>query len=85
MPALEVRTEPERVTNLTTGEVMDALRVKYRKPGKRRWTKFLVVPDEGQTIDDLKNLSSRIAHAHAHGHLDAEDARAAIALLEVEV
>lgn len=31
----------------------DAIRIRYRKPGTRRWERFLLVGDEGETLQSL--------------------------------
>lgn len=54
---IEAETWAERttLTTFSTGERRDAtiLRVRYRKVGTKRWTKFFVVPDPDQSIEEL--------------------------------
>jgi hypothetical protein len=41
-----------------TGEV---LRVRCRYAGDRRWRSFLLVPEKGQTVDELARLAEQAA------------------------
>jgi hypothetical protein len=59
-PRVEVETE--RDTNLLTGE--EVVRVRYRVEGTRRWTKLVVFPDQGQTVQELLREGHLIAQAH---------------------
>jgi hypothetical protein len=68
---LEVKAHAEVTTlyNLTAGEYRDTtiVRVRYRKPPTRRWTRFFVVPQEGQTVEDLlvQERVEEVARWHA--------------------
>lgn len=57
-----IQVETERDTNLLTGE--EIMRVRYRPEGTRRWTKFIVFPSDGQSLDDLLREGHLIARAH---------------------
>jgi hypothetical protein len=56
--ALDVKTERDQAIGLHGGVEMTVVRVFYRRPPTRRWTRFLLVPDVDQTIQELE------AHAH---------------------
>jgi len=57
-----VQVETKRDINLLTGQ--EIVRVRYRREGVRRWTRLVVVPDEGQTVDELLREGHLIAQAH---------------------
>jgi hypothetical protein len=57
---LEVKTE--RDTNLLNGEAF--VRIRYREPGVRRWTKIAVFPDDGQPLEEVEELARDIAEMH---------------------
>lgn len=59
---MQLTVETGRDVNLLTGE--EVVRVRYRAKGTRRWTRLLVVPDEGQTVDELLREGPAIARAH---------------------
>lgn len=69
MDRIEAEAWAERttLTNLETGERREGniLRVRYREVGTRRWTKFYVVPDPGQSVDELL---ARAPEEWARGH-----------------
>lgn len=57
---VEVETERTMAYNLTAGKGngegrREVLRVRYRGTGNRRWSTFLLVPDPGQSIDELED------------------------------
>lgn len=66
---LEVQSWAETTTlyNLTKASYRDTtiVRIRYRPEGKRRWTKFFVVPQEGQSVDDLLARAEETAKWHA--------------------
>ena len=62
---LEVKTEREKVIGLASGEKEDAVRVSYRQPPTRRWTRFLLIPDEGQPLEELEKYAHDAAVVHA--------------------
>jgi hypothetical protein len=51
---LEVKTELDFVVGLKGTYKGPVVRVLYRRPPTRRWTRFLLVPDEDQTLEELK-------------------------------
>jgi hypothetical protein len=53
MLGLEVRSSTERMLNLTSGAWALGVRVRWRAHGRRRWSTFLLWPDEGQAIEEL--------------------------------
>lgn len=57
MSKLEVSTSRERAMNLTAGGVQEVVRVAWRAKGARRWSSFLIVPDEGQPLDELERFA----------------------------
>ena len=63
--ALDVRTERDTAIGLGDGWRGEVVRVKYRKPPTRRWTTFLLVPDDGQTIEELEANATDAAILHA--------------------
>lgn len=64
-PVFEIQTEEDRAIPLRLGGYDGPiLRVKYRVNGKRLWTKILIVPDEGQTLDDLRMLAPKAVGQH---------------------
>ncbi len=66
-PRLEVRTEREQTISLSNGRRQMVVRVLYRRPPTRRWTRFLLVPDEGQDVDALERHAVEAAALHAAG------------------
>lgn len=56
---IQVETSCER-----TYDGADVVRVRYRKQGTRRWTKLVVFPSDGQTVDELLREGDLIAAAH---------------------
>jgi hypothetical protein len=52
-PAWEIDYQKEAVIMASGVDAKVALRVRYRKPGTRRWTRFLLFPQEGQTFGML--------------------------------
>lgn len=65
--ALEVKTERDRAWRLNDGAQSEVVRVLYRKPPTRRWTRFLLVPDEGQSLEELEAHATEAAVLHATG------------------
>lgn len=63
--ALEVKTEREKVIGLASGGQEDAVRVSYRQPPTRQWTRFLLIPDEGQPLEELEEYAHDAAVVHA--------------------
>ena len=67
--------EWHREAILRGGDAEVGIRVRYRAPGTRRWTRFLIVLDEGQTVGDLHPHIKLIAEAHSRGeHLNTREA-----------
>lgn len=62
---LEVKTERDTAFGLAEGGTIDVIRVMYRKPPTRRWTRFLLVPDEGQPLEELEQYAPDAAVVHA--------------------
>ena len=60
MSVIDVQTS--RDVNLLTGA--EVVRVRYRERGTRLWTKLIVVPGEGQSVDELMWQGDEIARAH---------------------
>ena len=60
-----VDVETVRDVNAVTGE--EVVRVRYRVRGRRRWTRLVVIPDEGQSVNDLMRQGELIAQAHLSG------------------
>ena len=62
---LEHRTTIEQALPLRAGDYEGpVVRVAYRPFGTRRWTRFLLVPDEGQSIDELRDFAGMAAQIH---------------------
>jgi hypothetical protein len=60
--AVEVRTKREQAINFTKGETTEVVRVRYRPKGsKGRWLSFLLVPEEGQTLEWLEENAEEAA------------------------
>lgn len=63
---LEVRTELVELWNVSRNELELALRIEYRPAGQRRWRRFNLIPDPGQTVAALErhaNLAAQMVHA----------------------
>lgn len=67
-PGLEVETELDRAFLFTEGlrrlSTETVVRIKYRQRGRRRWTRFVVVPDERTSIDTILASADQIAQEH---------------------
>ncbi len=69
MNDLEIKAfaEGTKLFNIESGEWRDAIvvRVRYRKPPTRRWSKFTIVPQEGRRRQSIEELleSERIRSA----------------------
>ena len=51
------------------------VRILYRRLPTRRWTRFVVVPDDGQSVADIISHADEIAILHDSGkHRDAAQA-----------
>lgn len=61
MVELEVKTERDRQL---WPEHREVVRVLYRPLGTRRWTRFVIVPDPGQSLDELERNAARAAEQH---------------------
>lgn len=59
----EIDAERDEGFFLDSGKTWTGYRVKYRLPGARRWTRFVVIEDEGQTLTvaDIE----RVVEAHS--------------------
>jgi 2-keto-3-deoxy-L-rhamnonate aldolase RhmA len=62
--AIEVETELDEAVSFRGGARTVVVRVRYRAEGTRRWTRFLIVPEEGQTIADCVDHARDAALAH---------------------
>lgn len=61
---LEVKTERDKALALFPGSYSGiVLRVRCRWKGTRRWSQFLLVPDEGEGYDALEAKASAAASA----------------------
>lgn len=67
--SLEVQawSETTSLYDLASGgsRIARVVRVRYRPEGKRRWTKFYIIPEEGQSVDDLLARAPETAEWHA--------------------
>jgi hypothetical protein len=64
---LEVRTERDTAIALFPSSFSgDVLRVHCRVRGTRRWSRFLLVPDEGEGYAELEAKAPLAAHAYLH-------------------
>jgi hypothetical protein len=66
---LEVKTSIVELVNWSRGTVGLALRVDWRKAGARRWDHFNLVPDEGQTIAELRAHADEAARLVVAGRV----------------
>lgn len=65
MTAVEVRTERDVAIGLFPSSYSgDVLRVFCRLAGTRRWSKFLLVPDEGEGYAELEAKAPLAARAY---------------------
>ena len=53
----------------------DVLRIRYREVGARLWTRFVVVPDDTQSLDALEDAAPDIAKIHAAWMAEQAEAR----------
>lgn len=71
--ALETKFEYDRAIPLTPGGFRGiCLRVFYRLPPARRWERFLLIPNENETLEELEQRVYEAALLHferfnAHG------------------
>jgi hypothetical protein len=70
---IEHRTGVVELINWTKGETVFALRVDWRPFGTRRWHHFNMVPQEGQTIDELREHAGEAAFMVACGDVAGLD------------
>ncbi len=62
----EIQVERDVAIPLTADDYRGVvLRVRYRERGVRRWTRFLLVPDPGETLDALQRKVVPAVEAHA--------------------
>lgn len=66
---IEVETSRERCFNLSAGGRVDVVRVRWRVKGTRRWASFLLIPDEGQSLDELEQNAEAAAAKVAAGEV----------------
>ncbi len=72
MSALEVKTERDEAIGLAGGYRGPVVRVLYRQPPTRRWTRFLLVPDDGQSVEFLEEAAYDAAIVHASGAANSQ-------------
>jgi len=75
---VEYRVEMDSgwLLNRETGNVTpwDGIRILYRAPGERRWSKRVIVPDEalGQTVESLRADAPEIALELLRGEVNVD-------------
>lgn len=63
----EVRTSRTKMLNLTRGGEFEVVRVEWRRVGTRRWSKANVIPEDGQTLDQVEALAPKVVQARETG------------------
>jgi hypothetical protein len=71
MSILQVDSEVDY--NVLRGEPV--VRIRFRRPPTRRWSKFVVHLQDGQTIGDIMNNAQPIAEAYEQGVKDSRRKR----------
>lgn len=59
-----MKTERDEALDIFEGKFTPAVRILYRRPPERKWTRILVSPEDGLTLEDVESEAKAIAEHH---------------------